>query len=89
VQRLTVTTRKSVVDMHDVGESVSPRGLVEPVLDVDRFTTYTDTLSSDERLKTIGATTSLRGVAGLMGRRAIGTGQAATKHTARGRLPAL
>ena len=44
------------IDMHDLGDAMMRAGMVEPVLDVERFTlTYPDALTLMKELKAIGA----------------------------------
>jgi len=44
------------IDMHDLGDAMMRAGLVEPVLDVERFTlTYADVMTLMRELKAIGA----------------------------------
>ncbi len=58
------------IDMHDIGDALVRAGLVEPVLDVERYTlTYDDTLDLMRDLKAIGAHNVAAGrPAGLTGR---------------------
>ena len=78
-------------DMHDIGDGLVRAGLVEPVLDVVRYTlTYPDVLSLMRDLKAIGAQNATTGRPhGLTGRKKLRTvEQTYERHRHEGRLPA-
>ncbi len=78
-------------DMHDIGDGLVRAGLVEPVLDVVRYTlTYPDVLSLMRDLKAIGARNATTGrPRGLTGRQALrAVEQNYERHRHEGKLPA-
>lgn len=78
-------------DMHDVGDGLIRAGLVEPVLDVVRYTlTYPDVCALMRDLKAIGAQNATSGrPRGLTGRRRLRVvEQSYERHRCDGRLPA-
>jgi malonyl-CoA O-methyltransferase len=78
-------------DMHDIGDGLVRAGLVEPVLDVCRYTlTYPDLGSLMRDLKTIGAQNATTGrPRGLTGRKRLrAVEQAYERHREGGVLPA-
>jgi malonyl-CoA O-methyltransferase len=78
-------------DMHDIGDGLVRAGLVEPVLDVLRYTlTYPDVRVLMRDLKAIGAQNATAGrPRGLTGRQRLRTvEQAYERHRRDGRLPA-
>ena len=78
-------------DMHDIGDGLVRAGLVEPVLDVCRYTlTYPDMDSLMRDLKAIGARNATTGrPRGLTGRNRLrAVAQAYERHRADGVLPA-
>jgi malonyl-CoA O-methyltransferase len=78
-------------DMHDIGDGLIRAGLVEPVLDVLRFTlTYPDVFGLMRDLKAIGAQNPMSGrPRGLTGRKTMQAVEAAyERHRHEGRLPA-
>jgi malonyl-CoA O-methyltransferase len=78
-------------DMHNIGDGLIRAGLVEPVLDVLRFTlTYPDVLGLMRDLKAIGAQNPMSGrPRGLTGRKTMHAVEAAyERHRQEGRLPA-
>jgi len=78
-------------DMHDIGDGLVRAGLVEPVLDVVRYTlTYPDVRSLMRDLKAIGARNATAGrPRGLTGRQALrAVEQNYERHRQDGKLPA-
>jgi malonyl-CoA O-methyltransferase len=78
-------------DMHDIGDGLIRAGLVEPVLDVVRYTlTYPDVYSLMRDLKSIGARNATTGrPRGLTGRQTMRTvEQTYERHRHEGKLPA-
>jgi len=78
-------------DMHDIGDGLVRAGLVEPVLDVVRYTlTYPDVYALMRDLKAIGARNATTGrPRGLTGRQALRTvEQNYERHRHEGKLPA-
>jgi len=78
-------------DMHDIGDGLIRAGLVEPVLDVVRYTlTYPDVYSLMRDLKAIGARNATTGrPRGLTGRQTMRTvEQTYERHRHEGKLPA-
>ncbi|MGB5132315.1 MAG: malonyl-ACP O-methyltransferase BioC [Steroidobacteraceae bacterium] len=78
-------------DMHDIGDGLIRAGLVEPVLDVVRYTlTYPDARSLMRDLKAIGARNATSGrPRGLTGRQALrAVEQNYERHRHEGKLPA-
>ena len=78
-------------DMHDIGDGLIRAGLVEPVLDVVRYTlTYPDVRSLMRDLKAIGARNATTGrPRGLTGRQALrAVEQNYERHRHEGKLPA-
>ena len=78
-------------DMHDIGDGLVRAGLVEPVLDVERFTlTYPDVFSLMRDLKAIGAQNATIGrPRGLTGRQKLRLVEKTyERHRNDGRLPA-
>jgi malonyl-CoA O-methyltransferase len=78
-------------DMHDIGDGLVRAGLVEPVLDVVRYTlTYPDVYSLMRDLKAIGARNATTGrPRGLTGRQTMRTvEQTYERHRHEGKLPA-
>lgn len=78
-------------DMHDIGDGLIRAGLVEPVLDVLRYTlTYPDVFALMRDLKAIGAQNATTGrPRGLTGRQKLhAVEEAYERHRHEGRLPA-
>jgi malonyl-CoA O-methyltransferase len=78
-------------DMHDIGDGLIRAGLVEPVLDVLRYTlTYPDVFALMRDLKSIGAQNATTGrPRGLTGRQKLrAVEEAYERHRHEGRLPA-
>lgn len=79
------------IDMHDIGEALTRAGLVEPVLDVERYTIrYDDVLTLMRDLKAIGAHNLVVGrTRALTGKRRLAAMTAAYEsHRREGKLPA-